>query len=78
MTVNDLIVAGGISMAYYRPGEERLISMVPVIAQRIGRTRGMLGGTWRAVTVVLLLVGSVGARRLGDAGPAARAPRRSP
>ena len=60
MTVNDLIVAGGISMAYYRPGEERLISMVPVVAQRIGRTRGMLGGTWRAVTVVLLLVASVG------------------
>jgi Predicted membrane protein (DUF2142) len=60
MTVNDLIVAGGISMAYYRPGEERLISMVPVVAQRIGRTRGLLGGTWRAVTVVLLLVASVG------------------
>jgi hypothetical protein len=46
-------------MAYYRPGRERLISMVPIIAQRIGRTRGLLHGSWRAITVVVLLMASV-------------------
>ena len=59
LTVNGLIVSGGISMAYYRPGRERLISMVPVVAQRIGRTRGHLGGAWRPVVVVLLLAASI-------------------
>ncbi len=68
MTINDLIVAGAISMAYYRPGEERLISMVPVVAQRIGRTRGMLGGAWRAVAVVVLLLASVGLAACGMRG----------
>ena len=59
MSINDLIVSGAISMAYYRPGRERLISMAPVIAQRIGRTRGRLGGAWRAVAVIVGLVASV-------------------
>ena len=68
MTVNEVIVAGAISMAYYRPGRERLISMVPVIAQRIGRTRGLLGGAWRAVAVVVLLVASVGLAAWGIQG----------
>jgi hypothetical protein len=68
MTVNGLIVAGAISMAYYRPGRERLISMVPVVAQRIGRTRGQLGGAWRAAAVVLLLVASVGLAAWGIRG----------
>ena len=60
MSINEAIVAGAISMAYYRPGEERLISMVPEVARRIGRTRGLLGGAWRAVAVVVLLLASVG------------------
>ena len=68
MSVNDVIVAGAISMAYYRPGEERLISMVPVMAQRIGRTRGLLGGAWRAVAVVVLLIASIGVAAWGLVG----------
>src|SRR4051794_26654463 len=68
MEVNDLIVSGAISMAYYRPGRERLISMVPVIAQRIGRTRGRLDGSWRAITVVLLLLASVATAAWGMRG----------
>ena len=51
---------GAISMAYYRPGEERLISMLPEIARRIGRTRGHLGGAWRGVAVLVLFGGAVG------------------
>ena len=60
LSLNELVVSGAISMAYYRAGEERLVSMIGVVAQRIGRTRGMLGGTWRAMAVVVLLIASVG------------------
>ena len=55
-------------MAYYRPGEERLISMVPEVARRVGRTRGLLGGAWRAVAVVVLLLASVGVAAYGLVG----------
>lgn len=68
LTVNELIVSGAISMAYYRAGRERLISMVPVIAQRIGRTRGRLDGSWRAITVVVLLVASIALAAWGMLG----------
>ena len=47
-------------MAYYRPGEERLISILPEVARRIGRTRGHLGGAWRGVAILVLFGGAVG------------------
>jgi len=51
---------GAISMSYYRPGSESLLGLAPVIAQRIGLTRGHTGGAWRGVAVVLLFVAGVG------------------
>ena len=47
-------------MNYYRPGTESLLGLAPVIAQRIGLTRGHTGGAWRGVAVVLLFVAGVG------------------
>ena len=44
---------GAISMSYYRPGAESLLGLAPVIAQRIGLTRGHTGGAWRGVAIVL-------------------------
>ena len=63
LELDGKIAPGAISMAYYRPGSERLISMLPVIAQRIGRTRGHLGGAWRGVAVLVLFGVGVGCPR---------------
>ena len=60
LELNGGIVGGAISMAYYRPGEERLISLLPEIARRIGRTRGHLGGAWRGAAILVLFGGAVG------------------
>ena len=46
-------IPGAISITFLRPGRERLISMVPVVAERIGRVRGHLGGPGRAVVIAL-------------------------
>ena len=53
--------------------------MLPVIAQRIGRTRGHLGGAWRGVAVLLLFAVGVGLSvwLLVGLARAARAPRRA-
>jgi hypothetical protein len=59
LEVNARIVPGAISMAYYRPGRERLISILPEVARRIGRTRGQLGGAWRGIAVIVLFGASV-------------------
>ena len=50
---------GGVSLAYYRPGEESLLAMAPEVARRIGFTRGHLGGAWRAVAIVILFAAGV-------------------
>ena len=60
LELDGRIVGGAISMAYYRPGRERLISLLPEVARRIGRTRGQLGGAWRAVAVIGLVGAAVG------------------
>ncbi len=56
LTVDGAIVPGAISLAYYRPGRERLIAMVPVVAQRIGRTWGRFGGPGRAVGAAIFFL----------------------
>ena len=60
LELDGRIVPGAITMAYYRPGRERLISLLPEIARRIGRTRGHLGGAWRGVAVLGLFGLAVG------------------
>jgi Predicted membrane protein (DUF2142) len=60
LELDGQIVNGGITIAYYRPGEERLVSMLPEIARRIGRTRGQLGGAWRGSAIVVLFGVAVG------------------
>ena len=65
---------GGISLTYYRPGEESLLAMGPEFACRIGITRGHLGGAWRAVAIALLFAAGVAlsAWLLGRSRAAAR------
>jgi hypothetical protein len=60
LELNKTIVSGAISMAYYRPGRERLISILPEVGRRIGRTRGRVGGGWRAIAIVALFGVAVG------------------
>ena len=68
MSVNDVIVAGAIAMAYYRPGEERLISMVP--GDRAAHRAHARAARRRvaAVAVVVLLIASVGVAAWGLVG----------
>ncbi len=47
-------------MNYYRPGAESLLGLAPVIAERIGLTRGHFGGAWRGLAIVLLLAAGMG------------------
>ena len=47
-------------MSYYRPGSESLIGLAPVIAQRIGLTRGHTGGAWRGIAVLLCFFAGMG------------------
>src|SRR6201999_3703652 len=56
LSVDNAAVAGAISARIVRPGEETTIAMVPVVAARIGRVRGMLQSPVRAVLIVLLVL----------------------
>ena len=56
---NGATVPGAVTLAYFRPGSERLVSIVPEIARRIGRTRGHLGGAWRAPAILVLFAAAV-------------------
>jgi hypothetical protein len=51
---------GAISMSYYRPGSESLLALAPVIAQRIGLTRGHFGGAWRGIAILLCFAAGLG------------------
>ena len=51
---------GAASMSYYRPGSESLIGLAPVIAQRIGLTRGHTGGAWRGIAILLCFAAGMG------------------
>ncbi len=51
---------GAITMSYYRPGSESLLGLAPVIAQRIGLTRGHLGGAWRGIAILLCFAAGLG------------------
>ena len=53
LTIDGRQSPGGITMTYYRPGTESLIALAPVIAQRIGLTRGHFGGAWRGLAILL-------------------------
>ena len=76
LTVDGEPAQGGLTLVYYRAGEERLIAMLPTVAQRIGRIRGRLGGAWRAIAVIVLLIASAGLAAWTMAGLVRRRPRR--
>jgi 4-amino-4-deoxy-L-arabinose transferase-like glycosyltransferase len=59
LQVDGRYAKGAVTMSYYRPGAESLIALMPVIAQRIGLTRGHFGGAWRGIAIVLLFVAGV-------------------
>jgi hypothetical protein len=56
---------GAVSLSYYRAGSESLLSLVPVIAERIGLTRGHFGGAWRGIAILLCFAAGLGLAAFG-------------
>ena len=54
VTLDRAATPGGITIQFVRPGRESLFAMIPVIAERIGLVREVIGGWPRALLIGLL------------------------
>ena len=59
LTLDGRPAKGAVTMSYYRPGSESLLGLAPVIAQRIGLTRGHSGGGWRGIAILLCFAAGI-------------------
>jgi 4-amino-4-deoxy-L-arabinose transferase-like glycosyltransferase len=59
MSIDGRPVKGSLCLTFYREGKETAFDMIPVVAARIGRLRGVFGGSWRAAVSAVLLLGAL-------------------
>lgn len=52
-------VDGAVTISYLRPGSESVLAMLPVVAERIGLLREVVGGPARAVLLVILVLAGI-------------------